>query len=170
MRAPVKSGWLQTQASLPKGRQALSKQPAQQRRKAALQSKADKGKPAEILERPAQRCRQRAAQHGQQRDRIGVRNADALRRVDGLRYAERPARRTASVEQPARVMLLDVLFNVAAAAEGVVGYVQWCKAVHQQKYGSAEQRPSQNSRALRVDLWFSIPCLTGSNRKSRNNR
>ena len=53
--------------------------------------------------------------------------------VDGLRYAERPARRTASVEQPTRVMLLDVLFNVAAAAEGVIGYVQWCKAVHQQK-------------------------------------
>jgi CRISPR/Cas system CMR-associated protein Cmr5 small subunit len=28
-----------------------------------------------------------------------------------------------------------------AEAEGVVGCVQWCKAVHKQKYGSAEQRP-----------------------------
>ena len=124
-----------------RGGKPLSEQPTQQRRKAALQSKADKGKPAEILERPAQRCRQRTAQHSQQRDRIGVRNADALRRVDGLRYAERPAQRTASVEQPARVVLLDVLFNVAAAAEGVVGDIQGGKAVHQQKYGSAEQRP-----------------------------
>ena len=71
-----------------------------------------------------QRRRQRAAEHRKQGDGIGVGNAHTVRRVDRLRDAQRPAQGTVPVKQPPGIMLLNILFNKAAAAEAVIGHIQ----------------------------------------------
>ena len=118
-------------------------QAAEQRTKAALQQKAEKCKPAEILKGAAAECSQRAAEHRQQGDGVGVGHTHAAGGVDGGAYAQRPAQGAVAVKKPTGVMLLNILFNIAAAAEGIVCHIQRRDTVHKQKYGNADKRPQQ---------------------------
>ena len=124
------------------------KQTAEQRTKAALQQKAEKCKPAEILKGAAAECGQRAAEHRQQGDRVGVGHTHAAGGVDGGAYAQRPAQGAVAVKKPTGVMLLNILFNIAAAAEGIVCHIQRRDAVHKQKHGGPQQGPQHKQLRL----------------------
>ena len=118
---------------------AFGKQPQQPRAERPLQEKADKREPAEILERFGKKRGEQAEKSRQQRDGIGVSDAEPIRPVDAFGNAQREAQRALAVEQPARIVLLDIFFDKAAAAEGVVGHIQRREPEHEQKSGGAQK-------------------------------
>ena len=124
------------------------KQAAEQRTKAALQQKAEKCKPAEILKDTAAECGQRAAEHRQQGDRVGVGHTHAAGGVDGGAYAQRPAQGAVAVKKPTGIMLLNILLNIATAAEGIVCHIQRRDTVHKQKHGGPQQGPQHKQLRL----------------------
>ena len=138
-----------------RGSQTVGEQPAEQRTETALQRITQKGKPSKILEGPAQRRSHRPKQCCGQRDRIGVGDAETVRRVDGVRNAQWPRRGAFAVKQPARVVLLNVLLHITAPAKGVVGYIQGRSPKHQQKHCNPQQRTGCKKDAV------SVPDLSG---------
>ena len=74
--------------------------------------------------------------------------------------AQREAELALPVEQPAGVMLLDVLLDIAAAAEGVVGHVQRSRAVDQKERQRPQRAPQQKQRK-RAALHCRMFCVHG---------
>ena len=101
----------------------------QQRDKPALQNKAQRCVKPEVLERLRQQRAQQPEKGCEKRDGIGEGDAGAVGPVQVVCLAQRQREGRLAVEQPAGVMLLHVLLDVAAAQKRVVGHVQRRNAV-----------------------------------------
>ena len=110
---------------------ALGEKAAKQCAETALQRKTKQGEPSEILEGTTQQTGQWLAEQRYQRDGIGIRNTDALGRIDGRGNTQGEGKGTLPIEQPTCIVLLDILFHIAAAAESIVCNIQRYKSVDQ---------------------------------------
>ena len=126
----------------------LGKQTQQQGAEPALQEQTEQGEPAEILEGPGQQGGEQPEKGREQRDGVGVGHAEPCGPVDRLGNAQREPKRALAVEQPAGIVLLDVLFNIAAAAEGVVGEIQRRRAEDQQKGSDSEKTAADKQKGV----------------------
>ncbi|HIX17625.1 MAG TPA: hypothetical protein H9860_04815 [Candidatus Gemmiger faecavium] len=118
---------------------AAGKQASQQGTERTLQEKAKQGKQSEILESIRKDRGKKAEESGKQRDRVGVSDAEPIRIIEVLCDTERETQVALPVKKPARIVLLDVFFNVSATAKSIVGKVQRRNAVNKQKSQYAEQ-------------------------------
>ena len=126
----------------------LGKQTQQQGAEPALQEQTEQGEPAEILEGPGQQGGEQPEKGREQRDGVGVGHAEPCGPVDRLGNAQREPKRALAVEQPAGIVLLDVLFNIAAAAEGIVGDIQRRRAEDQQKGSDSEKTAADKQKGV----------------------
>lgn len=122
----------------------------QQGTEGALQKKAQQREQPEILAGIRQQRRKNAKHRGKQRYRVGVGDADPVRVVEVLGKAEWKSQIALPVEQPACIMLLDVLFDVSAAAERVVGHIQRSSTVYQKKYKHTQQTACEKKHGFSV--------------------
>ena len=61
-----------------------------------------------------------------------------------------------TVEQPPRIMLLNILLHVTAPAERIIGYIKSGNAEYQEKYSDSNKRSQQKEpSSIRLNLLIS---------------